>query len=113
MERLWGMDDAYIAKVNSQADLGMYLSRLSPLSSYVYGCTTLASTGIHDIQDYRHRVAFWDRARRRGLESEFKDASLSLGECLNDVWLDLALMIIWNTILGLFAIVAFVRYDVR
>jgi ABC-type transport system involved in multi-copper enzyme maturation permease subunit len=113
MERLWGMDDAYIAKVNSQADLGMHLSRLSPLSSYVYGCTALASTGIHDIQDYRYRVAFWDRACRRGRESEFRDTSLSLGESLNDVWLDLALMIIWNTILGLFAIVAFVRYDVR
>ncbi len=112
-DRLWAMDDAYIAKVNAQTGLGMNLSRLSPLSSYIYGCAALANTGVRDIQDYRRMVALWDRERRRGRESEFENVSLPLDESLSDVWLDLALMIIWNAILGLSAIVAFVRYDVR
>lgn len=112
-ENLWKMDDAYIAKVDGQMELGHHLSRLSPLSSYVYTCTTLAQTGIPDGINYRQTVSKWDRERRRGHPTEFVHQTIALEQSLSEVFMDGVLLVLWNVLLFMGANMVFSRYDVR
>ena len=112
-ENLWKMDDAYIAKVDGQIELGQHLSRLSPLTSYVYTCTTLAQTGIPDGIDYRQAVSQWDRERRRGHPTEFVHQTITLEQSLSEIFMDGVLLVLWNVLLFMGAIMVFSRYDVR
>jgi hypothetical protein len=107
------MDDRYIASVDNQTLLGMHLSRISPLASYVYASTALAQTGTKDVQHYRRRVADWDRERRRGREMDFVYRNPSLEESFQDVQIDFVLLVLWNILLFMGALAAFMRYDVR
>lgn len=113
-ERLWKMDDAYIATVDAQIELGQHLSRLSPLASYIYASTALAQTGIPDMKDYRLKVSLWDRAQKRREEpTKFAYQSLTVQQSVSDVLPDMALLILWNALLFLCASIVFLRYDVR
>ena len=112
-ENLWKMDDAYIAKVDGQMELGHHLSRLSPLTSYVYTCTTLAQTGIPDGIDYRQAVSKWDRERRRGHPTEFVHQPIALEQSLSEIFMDCVLLVLWNVLLLMGANMVFTRYDVR
>ena len=112
-ENLWKMDDAYIAKVDGQMELGHHLSRLSPLTSYVYTCTTLAQTGIPDGIDYRQAVSKWDRERRRGHPTEFVHQTIALAQSLSEIFMDCVLLVLWNVLLFMGANMVFTRYDVR
>ncbi len=114
-EILWSMDDAYIAKIDRQIELGKNLSRLSPLASYVHGSTTLAQTGIPDYQDYRRRLFGWLKRnlRQGGKWPMFVHRPQSLGRSFSAVWIDLQLLFVWNILLFMGANLAFQRYDVR
>jgi len=114
-EKMWKMDDAYIATVDGQIEIGQHLSRLSPLSSYIYASTTLAQTGIADMKDYRLRVSQWDRERRRREEgsTEFVHQTLPIQRSLSDIFIDVALLVLWNILLFLCTNMVFLRYDVR
>ena len=112
-ENLWRMDDVYIAKVDGQMELGQHLSRLSPLTSYVYTCITLAQTGIPDGIDYRQALSKWDRERRRGHPTEFVHQTIELKHSLSEIFTDGALLVLWNVLLFMGANMVFSRYDVR
>lgn len=112
-ENLWKMDDVYIAKVDGQMELGHRLSRLSPLSSYVFTCTTLAHTGIPDGKYYRQALTKWDRDRRRGHPTEFVHTTIPLEKSLSEIFTDGALLVLWNVLLFMGANMVFSRYDVR
>lgn len=113
-ERLWKMDDAYIATVDGQILWGRHLSRFSPLASYVYASTTLAQTGLDDYKDYRLKLSHWNRQRvREGYSSEFVYQPLTLGQSLSEIGIDVVLLMVWNVLLFMSANVAFLRYDVR
>ena len=117
-EILWSMDDNYISKVDRQIELGQNLARLSPLTSYVYGSTALAHTGISDYQDYRRRLFAWvKRNTRHGGHwtqwNQFVHRPQPLARSLSEVWIDLQLLLFWNALLFMSANLAFHRYDVR
>jgi ABC-type transport system involved in multi-copper enzyme maturation permease subunit len=119
-EKMWKMDDAYIATVDGQIGMGQHLSRLSPLSSYIYASTTLAQTGISDMKDYRLRVSQWDRERRRRGDSgaqtqayEFVHQTLPIQRSFSDIVIDVALLMLCNVLLFMSANMVFLRYDVR
>jgi ABC-type transport system involved in multi-copper enzyme maturation permease subunit len=113
-EKLWKMDDAYIAAMDTQTDMGQYLSRLSPFASYIYASTTMAQTGIPDMKDYRLKVSQWDRERKRGGDStKFVYQSLTIQQSVSNILPDVALLILWNVLLFLCASIVFLRYDVR
>lgn len=117
-ERMWSMDDAYIASVDRQITLGQNLARISPLASYVYASTTLGQTGIQDYRDYRQRMKYWvrDNTRKGTLwegRSEFVRRTLPLERSLSLVAFDLLWLLLWNVCLFMGANLAFLKYDVR
>lgn len=112
-ERLWKMDDDYIATVDRQIKLGQNLSRISPYANYVYASSSLAKTGISDGQNFRQQVAEWDRERRRGRPTQLALPPLKFEESLLVISTDLVLLLAWNALLFTGANVAFLLYDVR
>jgi ABC-type transport system involved in multi-copper enzyme maturation permease subunit len=114
-ENLWKMDDAYIATVDGQIEIGQHLSRLSPLSSYIYASTTLTQTGIPDMKDYRLKVSQWDRERKRRREdsNEFAYQTLTIQQSFSDIFIDVALLMLWNVLLFMCANMVFLPWERR
>ena len=117
-ERMWSMDDAYIASMDRQIRLGQNLARISPLASYVYASATLGLTGIADYQDYRQRLKHWvrDNARKgtpRNEWTEFIHRTLTFQQSLSQVAFDVLWLLLWNVCLFMGANLAFLKYDVR
>ena len=120
-ERMWRLDDAYIAKVDGQMEFGQHLSRLSPLASYVYAATTLAQTGIPDALDYRRQIIDWHRRLSReewafhwsGPYERLVHRFMSVEESVSKIGVDGGLLLLWIVLLFLCANMMFMRYDVR
>jgi hypothetical protein len=114
-EKIWQMNDAYIAKVDGQIEMGQHLSRLSPWASYLYASTTLAQTGPSDMADYRRQLSKWLRMYQRSGEEPtgFVYHPLSFRNSLSFVLIDGLLLMMWNFLLFMGAFTAFLRYDVR
>lgn len=113
-QTLWRMNDDFISSIHGQISMGQHLSRISPLASYVYAATTLAQTGLPDIEDYWQDAQLWNRERIRGEDSsEFVYQPLRLRQSLSKAAVDVSLLMIWNIVLFLGANMAFLRYDVR
>jgi ABC-type transport system involved in multi-copper enzyme maturation permease subunit len=113
-QTLWRMNDDFISSIHGQISMGQHLSRISPLASYVYAATTLAQTGLPDIEDYWQDAQRWNRGRIRSEDSsEFVYQPLRLRQSLPKTVVDVSLLMIWNIMLFLGANMAFLRYDVR
>ena len=114
-EQLWKMDDAYVATIDKQIEMGQHLARLSPTASYIYGSTALALTGIADYKDYRQQFSQWNRDAIRSRESRqpFVYQPLTIGKSLSKITFDVMLLVMWNLLLFMAANLAFLRYDVR
>ena len=120
-EDMWKMDDAYVAIVDKQVQMGQHLSRFSPLASYLYASTVLAQTGPSDMKDYRQQLSQWFREQTcmdwkfywHGEYVPFVYRLLTFGQGLSELFIDVILLLLWNLLLFMGANMVFLRYDVR
>lgn len=124
-------------KKQNQSALAMNISRLSPVSCYMYTVSSLAGTGLkvesvlkEDAYRYHEQMQrdVYDKVfsvkmiGRNSSSSNFPDNSppprfqqikRSLNNVINNSGLDLVLLCLFNIILFAGTYVAFLRYDVR
>ena len=138
MERLERLVDSqkkvnkqYQKQMEEQVRLAQYLSRLSPLASFVYAATDLAGTGVQDrnrfmdqLPVYRKTVSLFgqqswvDAAERGDWDSrttegypQFVYEEPVVSDRIN--WLDILILGMWNVIFFMGAYLSFLRYDVK
>lgn len=68
-ERLW---DQFQRELDAQVSLTKYISRLSPVSSYVYVATDLAGTGVVRKNSFLKALRAYQRDFRRYLEEKIQ-----------------------------------------
>ena len=125
------VNEQYQKQLEGQVYLAQYISRLSPLSSFVYAATDLAGTGVQDrnrfmdqLPDYRKAVSvFGQQAWIDAIEREDWDSRTTenypkfvyqeplLTDRVN--WLDILMLGMWNIIFFMGAYLSFLRYDVK
>lgn len=122
----------YERRLDQQVEAAMWLSRISPTASLVYGAGEITDTGIQDRRRFwkalqSYRVQFlnyaedkWsERAKQGGGAISTEDYPrfvyfrAGIGERLNAAVVDLGLLAVWNLIFFVAGYVAFLRYDVR
>jgi len=120
-----------------QSTIAMNISRLSPVSCYMYAMSTLAGTGLmeepvikeaarrfeEDMRDHVYDNVFKVKLKNyTGSSSNFKDdnpppqfqqTKRNFTDRLEFIWLDMLLLCLFNIIFFTGAYVAFLRYDVR
>jgi len=120
-----------------QSNIAMNISRLSPVSCYMYAMSTLAGTGLmeepiikvtarrfeEEMQNNVYDKVFKVKLKNyTGSSSNFQDDNpppqfqqtyKSFTQILEYIWLDMVLLCLFNIILFAGAYVAFLRYDVR
>ena len=120
-----------------QSVIAMNISRLSPVSCYVYAMSILARTGLMEERALREeanrfqnqmqqivydKVFIVKMTGRTSSSSNFPDSNpppqfqqaiLSFTDILQSAWLDMVLLCLFNLILFAGAYVAFLKYDVR
>lgn len=128
-EQLWKINFQAERMVQNQSKLVQHLARLSPLGSYVAATTTLAGTGLEDAHRYKRYILRWDR-QRRDLEDNpfqprwdqarreqeglyFAPTKTSLDESFATIWVDVALLILFNLIFFMGTYLSFLRYSVQ
>ena len=114
-EQLWKIDDAHVATIYEQIQMGQNLARISPNASYLYASTALAKTGIADYQGFLGQVSHWNRKaiRSGGGRQHFVYHPKGIGQSMNRAFIDVMLLIMWNVLLFMGANMAFLYYDVR
>lgn len=128
-EQFWKINFQAERTVQYQSRLVQNLARVSPLGSYVAAATTLAETGLEDAHRYKGYVLRWDR-QRRDLEDNplnpnwdqtrreqaglyYTPTRMSLHESLATIWVDAALLILFNLIFFMGTYLSFLRYSVQ
>ena len=128
------IEGAYRDKRNRQIQIGMDLSRISPVSSYTYTTAALART------DFEHQETFVRAAKRYQMDftrfyneqvreiiktgiqeakldltgfPEFRFRQETLDESLTHVWIDIILLLLFSTTFFMLAVISFLRADVR
>lgn len=125
----WKTNFEVLRRVRNQATLAQYLSRVSPLGSYVAAATTMARTGVEETHRYKEYVIrwdkqrrelegsprrpTWDKARRKQEGISFAPTEMTLQDGLATIVLDLALLILFNVVFFMGAYLSFMRYDIR
>jgi ABC-type transport system involved in multi-copper enzyme maturation permease subunit len=125
-------------KEESQMRLSLYLSMISPLSSFTYLATDLSATGMRSLSYFSRQVDGWDSIfgeyqRRRMAELREKDPAMDVWNTPVDVsdmprfqYVDelllertkailpfLAILIFFNIAFFMAAFLSFLRYDIR
>jgi ABC-type transport system involved in multi-copper enzyme maturation permease subunit len=128
-KQCWNIDFEIVRMVRNQAALAQYLARVSPLGSYVAAATTMAQTGVEDTHRYKEYVIrwdkqrrelegtqrrpTWDKARREKEGISFAPTNMTFQDSLATIFLDLALLILFNVVFFMGAYLSFLRYDIR
>ncbi|MBN2414250.1 ABC transporter permease subunit [bacterium] len=131
------LEREYDNEKQRQSDIAMNISRVSPVSCYMYAVSSLAGTGLNvesGLKEDAYR--FYEHLKRTvysqvfivkltGSTSDFstfpennpapqfQQAGRSLDSVIRDSSLDLLLLCLFNVLLFAGAFVAFLRYDVR
>ena len=120
-----------------QSAIAMNISRLSPVSCFMYAMSTLAGTGLMEepaikesarrfeeqMQDNVYAKVFTVKLKNSSSSSsnfegnnpppQFQQSKRSFTDILKFIWLDMVLLCLFNMILFAGAYVAFLKYDVR
>ena len=126
------LDLFYQGESNTQIDLSKTLSRLSPASSFRYASTEIAHTGVglftgfktayqrfldnfaefaDEINDQRNNNELSDQWFQPEAIPKFKFPVSRLDDTLNNIFVDLLLLGIYNVVFFLGTYVFFLRYD--
>jgi ABC-type transport system involved in multi-copper enzyme maturation permease subunit len=124
------INDQFLKQLDGQIRLGQYLSRISPLSSFVYAASDLAGTGIKNrhrflelLPEYRREITtFGFQTRIDANLNESDDRSIEgypkfvfkesvLGDRI--AWIDILFLGMWNILFFMGAYLSFLRYDVK
>lgn len=124
--------DGYHRQLDGQMRLTRLLSRVSPMTSFVYAAADLAGTGIRDrnrffdaLVSYRKEITRFalDKwvpydAEGRGNEytiegyPRFAFTESALQDRLGSIWEEVLVLAVWNLMFFMAAYLSFLRYDV-
>ena len=120
-----------------QSSIATTISRLSPVSCYMYAMSTLAGTGLMEEPAIKESARRFDEQLQTNVYSKvfivklkgstssssnfegnnppplFEIMRSSFEDILGKIWLDLVLLVMFNLLLFACAYVAFLKYDVR
>ena len=120
-----------------QSSIATTISRLSPVSCYMYAMSTLAGTGLMEEPAIKESARRFDEQLQTNVYSKvfivklkgstssssnfegnnppplFEIMRSSFEDILGKIWLDLVLLVMFNVLLFACAYVAFLKYDVR
>lgn len=135
--RISQLEQEHRNEKQQQSSIAMNISRLSPVSCYIYAMSTLAGTGLMEEPSIRENARRFEEQMRNNVYSkvftvklthstsrssnfesdnpppQFEIVRSSFGDVLEKVWLDLFLLALFNILLFAGAHAAFLKYDVR
>ena len=128
------IENAYREKRNRQIQIGVDLSRISPVSSYTYIVAVLARTGLEHQEAFvqaakRYQIdfsSFFNEQYRKMVRTlpqetkpdltgfpEFSFRPETLSESLAHTWVDIILLFLFSASFFMAAFISFLRADVR
>jgi ABC-type transport system involved in multi-copper enzyme maturation permease subunit len=137
-QQLGAIEEDHRIRQNTQLKLASTLSRLSPTASFAFLMTGFSNTGLQSMENlYRSAQQFHNDVSREIHSKGYKDDIPEMGmrmsmewvsaddipqfqtphqpldQVLQDGWVDILLLILFNVLFFTGAYVSFLRYDVR
>lgn len=129
-QSIWSVQNQYLNRLNSQADLVRWICRLSPSESCSYAAEAMAGTDVMAYTDFMNYVRSFYNQHRKFVQNQFRDKEkydtekeqyskavepphIDFAASFRSAAPDICLLVIFNVLFFMLSILFFIRYDVH